>query len=262
MKKNIFIILLLLSMLSQSEPSNQSNSLNEMIQARMAADDTSKTFSRLTLEKESEQKEKFMCVSLGSNCYPALHLQKNNLHRWSFPFDWNITSLYGLRKLIKHNFKDFLNPSYLSIMDIPPAVYNAQYAIALPHDFPEGAHSNGVHYIVGNYREYIADISDKYARRIKRFFDVCNLAEMVYFFRVKAHWWTFDAEPHDKQGAIKLRDLLYKTFPTKNWVLVFVDSSSEFAHDWHIPHIKNFCIDNIDSTSGWVEIYQKLGLLN
>ena len=261
MKKNISLILLLI--ISGALRAYISDiDLYQTVRSIMVADEAKEQSSKVTVDEESEQKDQFICVSLGSNCFTAIHLDKNKLRRWSFPFDWNVTSFYGLCGLIKNNFEDFFNPEYLCIRQNVPGVYNNKYCTVIAHDFPTIHKSDGIEYIVDNYKDYIGEILTKYQRRIKRFYNVCHLADTVYFFRIKVSWWTFDTEPNNKQNAIKLRDILRKTFPTNNWVLVVVDTSAEFAHDWGIPQIKNFRINDLRSDDGWREIYRNLGLLN
>ncbi|MDR3550955.1 MAG: DUF1796 family putative cysteine peptidase [Candidatus Babeliales bacterium] len=209
------------------------------------------------LETINNENQEYVCVSLGFNCTVAINLRNNKLRELSFPFDWNITSLYGLRELINNNFIDLLNPNYLEKKNL---IFNTKYKIAFGHDFPEADTGNGMR-IVENYLDYVDEIHTKYQRRINRFYDVCNLAKTVYFFRLKSEYWIFDNTPEDKENIIKLRDALMKSFPQSNWILVAIDTSAEYQNDWAIPNVKNFYISDHGKNNEWTAIFKQLGLL-
>lgn len=199
---------------------------------------------------------KILCVSLGFNCITAVKLNQSQLRNLSFPFDWNISSLQGVCELIENNFKDFLNPVYLSKQNGIPGIVNSKYNVSLAHDFPE---KDGV--VADNYQDFLEEIQDRYQRRIKRFYNACNLAETVYFFRQTFSYWPLYSCPQDKEHVIKLRNILAKTFPTNNWVLVVISNAKEYLYDWQIPNVKNFYISSKETDNEWKEIFQKLKLI-
>lgn len=208
-------------------------------------------------------------MSLGFNCFPALQLERNKLRRWAFPFDWNITSMYGLYRLIENDFADFLNPDFLQRRGDLPGVFNAKYQVALAHDFPglDGGVLIGAGVPVGNWLGALGNIQDKYQRRIERFKNVFNLANKVYFFRLRFTYWSCDNAPQDKRSVIKLKQILAKKFPTENWELIVVSDTKDYMHDWNIPQVRNFYIgpptagpmDPYDAK--WTEVFKKLGLI-
>ncbi len=216
---------------------------------------------------EDEKKEKrsvnvgiekydVLCVSLGFNCTVALNFNQNQIRLLAFPFDWIMTSFTGLCELIENNFIDFLNPMYLR-----QGVFNTKYNIGMPHDFPTKDRGDGVHEIVHNFLDFLPDVNEKYQRRIERFYNVCNLANKVYFFRIKANW-KFDKDPQNLTSVIKLRNILIKKFPYDNWELIVISSSDkEYKNDWKVPKVKNFYISDDGSEKEWKEIFKKLNLV-
>lgn len=214
-------------------------------------------------KQASIEKQKFLCISLGFNCFPALNLERIGLRQQAFPFDWNITSLRGLCNILENNFLDFLNPCYLNQkpasekLPAVPGIFNSKYNVALAHDFPEGPAEN----ITANWQDYLPEISEKYERRIQRFYSVCDLADTVYFFRLKSTYWIFDDQPEDKASLIRLRDILRQKFPTNNWVLVVIDNSKKYKKDWGIPQIRNFYMCDTNKVEHWMHILKKLGLI-
>lgn len=226
---------------------------NKTIRALIAADDArAALFTRIP-----SPKLEYLCVSLGFNCTPALNLNQNKLRMWSFPFDWNQTSLRGLCDILDNNFIDFLNVKYL---DRRAGIFNSKYNMAFTHDFPVVDRGDGIHVIVDNYLDYLEDIQTKYARRIERFNNVCNLAETVYFFRLRSSYWQFDTSAQDKNSVIKLRDALLRKFPTQNWVLIVIGTDRSYQRNWNIPQVKNFYMSSDAAENEWSGIFNKLGL--
>jgi len=209
------------------------------------------------IEKDSEKQE-YLCISLGFNCITALNLDRNKLRSRSFPFDWNITSLYGLCDILNNDFLDFLNPSYL---DRRAGIFNAKYNMAFAHDFPVILQADGTHTEVANYLDFLEEIETKYQRRIKRFNNACNAAKTVYFFRLATANWKFDTVTQDQASIITLRDALMKKFPTNNWILVAIGTWAHYKQDWQIPNVQNFYLSAHGMNKEWTTIFQNLGLI-
>lgn len=201
-----------------------------------------------------------LCISLGFNCTITLQLKHHKLRQRAFPFDWNITSLQGLCEVIDNHFADFLNPQYLNVRTgktYIPGVTNAKYNIALAHDFPE---VNGA--VPPHYLDHLPDIQEQYFRRIKRFYNACNSAEKVYFFRTKFWWWPLQSDVQDKKNVRKLRDILIKNFPSDNWVLVVISDDAQYKNDWHMSKVKNFYMSEQGTDDEWKSIFRKLSLID
>lgn len=221
---------------------NDDMQLRDEILSIMHIDDLKETKRNQSVEDDPIEKKEFLCVSLGYNCFPALNFDHNNIRDLAFPFDWNLTSLHGIIKIIENDFSDFLNPAYI---DRRQGMFNIKYDMSFAHDLPGIKQTDGSVIEVPNHLDYIPELQIKYERRIKRFYNVCNLADKVYFFRLKsAPAWRFDPYPQNREQVIQLRDTLMKKFPFDNWTLVVIDSDLAYKSDWGIPKVKNFYISD------------------
>ncbi len=247
-----FYVACLLAYNSMTSAYYSSSEFDRVIRSHILEDDTQDQLRGNTVGKES-----YLCVSLGFNCTVAINLDKHGLRKWAFPFDWNVTSLKGLCDVIENDFLDFLNPQYL---DRRFCIYNNKYNLAFAHDFPIIQFEDGSHTEVPNYLDFLEDISKKYQRRIERFYKSCEMADTIYFFRLKSIW-TLDTFPQDKNTIIRLRDVLINKFPAKNWILVAIDTDPEYKTDWHISMVKNFYIRGHAMEEDWRNIFRQLGLL-
>lgn len=209
----------------------------------------------------------FLCVSLGHSCQPAVHLDRCKLRAKSFPFDWNITPLDAVCEMIENHFLDFLNPQFLERDYTTPLIntfiINRRYKTALAHDWPIAHEADGSYAPVSNYLDFLEEVATKYQRRIERFYNVCDMAKTVYFFRLRfATWLPLDTTPQTRAHIKKLRDILVKTFPSRNWVLVAIGSTAEYKQDWGMPNVRNFYIPNESEyyPETWDRIFRALNL--
>lgn len=225
----------------------------EYIQSLMLQDENDEKKSELDYFEQ-------LCISLGFNCTMALQLDHYKLRKRSFPFDWNITSLQGLCEVINNHFADFLNPHYLSArfgLPYVQGVTNLKYNIALAHDFPD---IKGI--APANYLDYLPDIQEKYYRRIKRFYNACNMAKKVYFFRTEFWYWPLHSDVQNKENVKRLRDILARNFPSNNWVLVVISNNIQYKHDWQMSKVKNFYVANNGTDDELKSIFRILSLIN
>lgn len=125
--------------------------------------------------------------SIGRDCACASYLQKNGLRLTSGPFDWLTNAGFEERfTLLLNDFQDFLDKKYLKQMPKPtqfPADKNNDYYENIKthlyfwHDFPSDK----------TFDEAYPEIKQKYARRIKRFYDNIknkNKVLLVWFSQV------------------------------------------------------------------------------
>lgn len=105
-------------------------------------------------------------ISLGYFCDVASDLEKLGLRSYSYPFDWNLTSLDNNIKLIENNFEDFLNIDNIKQLSGYPNRYvDIKYNVFFYHDF--------VSY--KSLEEQLPSVKEKYQRRINRFYkDIKN----------------------------------------------------------------------------------------
>jgi hypothetical protein len=139
-------------------------------------------------------------ISLGKDCCIAYHLEKLGLRKHAYPFDWLKAKTMGhIYTLIKNDFLDFLNPTYLKyknnivnsflVNDIndeyTPSqdlrrVVNIQYKIDFMHDF---VMNNSQNY-AQNLEKELETILEKYIRRIQRFYQVMkdeNIKKKLFY---------------------------------------------------------------------------------
>ena len=99
-------------------------------------------------------------ISLGYFCEVAGELEKYGLRNASFPFDWMISDFEGVISCIKNEFKDFLNPTYLSQSCNDRTRYkNTKYNFYFFHDFDK----------YQPLHKQLRKVTEKYKRRSERF---------------------------------------------------------------------------------------------
>lgn len=190
----------------------------------------------------------FITISLGANCQPGIHTNKNNIRFFALPFDWCITPYESLYYLISNDLKDFFKRenliasfkkdfspyvydvfqklNYISFIEHHTFVFDKQIGMIFNHDFLDNRSGT----INANFESRRA----KYVRRIKRFYDAINSGKHIYFIRF------FDIT---KSQAIELYDLLKHKFPQVLFTLIVIGNDArEFNKSWNIPHIKNYLL--------------------
>lgn len=211
--------------------------------------------------------EKFICISLGSMCFPAKHLTHHDLHLRSYPFDWNITPFEALYNIIDNDFESFFDLSYMRTTSNWEEAVNTKYNFSFCHtvittncyDTPNGLQGINEEGVL-----HLEKIAEQFDRRIKRFHAVLNLGIPVFFFR---HYRT---TPHQ---AIILKYLLQEKFPTCNFTLVILDDNDD-GEDWKnakTEGIKHYILNpkfdlstikpNQPRHPAYTKIFQDLGLL-
>ena len=120
--------------------------------------------------------------SLGSNCSPAIQLQKNNLRPYAGVLDWLTSySLTNLNILLRNRFVGFMELQNMSVEGIDAheksyVLKDRAYNIASHHDFP--IHTN----TPGNLVSYF-EFKGKLDRRIRRFLDKTETSKNILFIR-------------------------------------------------------------------------------
>jgi len=101
-------------------------------------------------------------ISLGHFCSPAAEFERIGCRKCSFPFDWLITpSIENVISLIENGFEDFLTADYFYQLKQYPGYYrNVKLNIDFYHDFSP----------LKSFDSQIADVTQKYTRRINRFY--------------------------------------------------------------------------------------------
>lgn len=150
-------------------------------------------------------------VSLGSICWPAIHLKRHNLRRFSSPLDWVLSaSLSDVNRLLKNKFNGFMELENMHLMDADATVFfikdngatlptkthlirDAYYNIVSAHDFP----------ILQN-KDWTVSYSSykrKLNYRINRFLKKLTSSQSVLFVR-----WASNHDQYDQ--VVELQSIL------------------------------------------------------
>jgi len=108
------------------------------------------------------------CVSLGCSCAVAACLSHLKLRDAAYPFDWNRTTIEGVIHFLRTGFADFLQFLYSQAFPGGKATGGTSY--------------HGAHHSIWHEDMATHDGTEKYQRRISRFF--LNAASRLLFIRV------------------------------------------------------------------------------
>ncbi|MBO7721994.1 MAG: hypothetical protein J6T01_06275 [Kiritimatiellae bacterium] len=161
------------------------------------------------LKRLLKTKYDFVC-SVGSDCGCAGHLVKNRLRRASYPFDW-IGDWYigvaGAAATVAADFAGFLKLENLRRDPNPPRgpqddlrhdyYHDFTAGFVFAHDFPAGRDA----------AEVIAEVREKYDRRIKRFYRTVEASPATLLV-----YWTWRDRP-EPEDALKAAETFRAKFP-------------------------------------------------
>ena len=205
----------------------------------------------------------FIAISLGQNCFPALHFREYGIRIRSFPFDWDITPFPALYAILENDFAGFLDRQNLKINHKEFTVFNNKYQCKLNHDFNIDDWYDGPEGLMPRSEESIEKYKKTisyYQRRIARFYAVFDLGVPIYLFR----------RIISASQARQLNDLLMKKFPTATFILVCIqDEQWDAISEWtNMPsNILHFKLPHpIDHKLGYKnpvmeDIFRKVGLI-
>jgi len=170
----------------------------------------------------SELKGQHLFVSLGSSCDPALWLRGCGLRAAAFPFDW-LLSIDGDRfaEVIETDFQGFLDGQNFAYFN--GAIVHTLYHIEFRHE-----HGG------------MAEIFEKYPRRIGRFKDLDGYPGKVVFIRAPyieatnpTLYWPNEAGLRiTLENALALRDALKKLLPHADFTLLIVNHEGPDAIEY------------------------------
>jgi hypothetical protein len=193
-------------------------------------------------------------ISLGANCAPARHFERNHLTEAFFPFDWCISEVESVYKALEEDFHGYLKQENLKIFELAPNVTHrtfrdTYYKIIYPHDFSRDKEP------LHDYEQ----IRNKYYRRIDRFYRALSLGKKVYFFRTGI----------TKEEAKKLNALIRNKFPNLNYTLIVISDTEDFKKQWKIKRLRNFFIQGFQDATilnrkllqDWDAVFQNLKII-
>lgn len=205
----------------------------------------------------------YECIGLGERCTVAAALEVFNLRKAAYPFDWTISEYDSLCAVLEEDFDNFLHPDFLSLRPDNHGVIN-KYGIVFVHDFPTTDYTGDFDIeaplnediLHQHWREALAIIQEKYARRIQRFRDICSSNIKVYFIRHQGI--------QSREQACALRNIIRRIYPNLDFTLVIVGNDNSFAKPWNIPNIKNYYLKQTivwNDVKEWEIIFNDLGLI-
>lgn len=165
-------------------------------------------------------------ISLGFYCEVAKELERLGLRSASYPFDWLISSWYGVEKMLDTNFDGFLNYEDLHQYDDSPSKYrNMNTGISFFHDFNP----------FQPLKDQMDEVEKKYKRRIERFFkDIKNptlfiryieSTEEVEFWKNNYFYVQQKLKMYNEQNTIWLINCLDSSFENENVFFVEPDEN-------------------------------------
>ena len=119
-------------------------------------------------------------ISFGYDCSPATALKNLNLRTMALPFDWVETDIRAILKCISEDFRNF--HKQITLTEGGEEVRDF-YGIRFPHDYPselgktyklQNASFAGLYRVCADYEKYTDEVTEKYKRRIERFYDIIN----------------------------------------------------------------------------------------
>jgi hypothetical protein len=214
------------------------------------------------------QQEKFIAISLGSNCFPANHLRDHDLHVRSFPFDWNVTLFESLYSLIENDFEGYFDLEKMEILT-DDCVLNKKYGFHFYHQFDIKEWYNTDRGMKADTMGLYLSTLEKYQRRVERFCHIMNSGLPVFLFRF---------EQINQEQAQQLQSLLQRKFPQSNFTLICIDEKDTDKNtgnpivEWEpkngiIHHILNPEFDlnekpnGIEKHPAFSQLFTKLGLI-
>ncbi|AYV78580.1 MAG: putative papain-like cysteine peptidase [Edafosvirus sp.] len=123
-------------------------------------------------------------IPLGSTCGIAYLLQTNKLRTCAYPFDWIRTdSLQDIISCLENDFIDFLKVTKVSESDKFPFLQSDEFPTVNDNTDNTDIMVNkyGMKFYHDFKKDNIADVAEKYARRIEKFIrTICESKEIIF----------------------------------------------------------------------------------
>jgi len=187
-------------------------------------------------------------ISLGSTCSIAENLRQTGLRNQALPFDWiKVNNFKNVNLMIKDNFNqlwdfnnfNFIKTSYkhfylqdnLDKIDINMDIYqNIKYNSVFYHDFPS------------NTNNVFKNFSDKYLRRVKRFFYILENNDLIIFIREQ-----INPKQICIDDLLEFYQIIHKINPKLEFKLIII-LNNFLKKD--IDKLINFC-----ETQKWIDLF-------
>ena len=194
-------------------------------------------------------------ISLGSTCSVAFQMQKLNIRKHAYPFDWTkINKLSNITKMISDNFSYFFDLEIVRNSDKFPYLVNDNfienktdktiqvknnYDMIFCHDFL--FNECGIDSQMNNFTE-------KYNRRIHRFVNKIMSLEEIVFIRDE-----LKINKLDKKDIIQFCECIADMNPKLNFKFIVIIHNPKNKPIMNMDDVKNVVIVNDTSAyQGWV----------
>lgn len=198
-------------------------------------------------------------VSLGSNCEVTAALRDYfNVDR-AYPFDWWITPLKSVKKILRDDFKSLLNSEFLEVSKDKNTVHCKHYNILHHHDFTRGEG----YQIIPDIESQIPNLKAKFEYLADRFFKDCATGKNLFIRNRVGYDSYLDQDGGDIQEDYEdLYRLICEIFPlADNYLLVTnvghagVSQNGKIFFDDITNHGE--CDDFRVSPKGWRELFER-----
>lgn len=215
-------------------------------------------YHRLYEDRELEQREEPIIVSLGANCIPAYQALIYGLRSASYPFDWLVSDVEGIIISLKEDFSHFLDRNYCSFTG--NWIIDSYSKISFLHEFHELDEKADI--------KHLDFIKAKYQRRIERFRQLKKHKKVIFMrYATCPEPWTTTSE--NRQTAIRLKNALNSFFDNKlDFVLVMLGGDDYYKVQWNIKDIRNYYVSakwhDVASEvmkQNFIPIFKDLGIL-
>jgi Putative papain-like cysteine peptidase (DUF1796) len=133
-------------------------------------------------------------ISLGTNCEITFQLRRCYELERAYPFDWWITPICSVARILYDGFALELTPNNLCRVGDGASILNKKYGILHHHDFTRDEQER----VVDNWIDEIPRISQKYQYLTKRFFnDIRTSYACSFYLNRQGHHAYLDKSLYD-----------------------------------------------------------------
>lgn len=190
-------------------------------------------------------------ISLGSDCQPAHYIRTLSKQTEAYPFDWLITPVEALTKLIEYGPESmFYDASkFEDLHEKRPnnaSIKHKELGVVFFHDFPPQQ-------ALGAFPQ----VQSKYRHLASRWHQALSGSKLnVLFIRHYA----------SKDQAMAIQQALRKQYQVLPFDILAVNEGADHAGDWGLTGIINKNIEATDKdwhgdVAGWTDIFKQLNLI-
>ena len=180
-------------------------------------------------------------IPLGTNCYIASYLKRNNLKLVSYPFDWIFSYPNDIYDIINTNFEYFLNKEYYVNQD-DTINYNShmKYCTSLR--------------MFNHHNPYKDNDNEYFKRCVARFNDVIKKQENKLFIM----FFSENNLNNEIRNIIKLKELFDEKIINYNFLCIFQEVRGyQSKKEFKCKNINFIQISTIDMNNGVEFICEK-----